>query len=82
MQKGPELDGHTIKVPSRPGYYRKHAVRFYRSHGFTWDGSFWWRDTRHPWKGKKYSPEVWLSSVRKKYFNELYPQLKGDQPND
>ena len=56
MTAGPFLaeDGHTLVVPSE--WYHEDAARFWKSHGFEWrpKSATWQRDTRRPFRGKRY----------------------------
>ena len=80
MQAGPRFldDGVTLFVPSEPGWFRPQAVRFWKDQGFSWtpDQRMWTRDVRQPWHGKQYRPEIWLKSIRRKFY-ELYPELQS-----
>ena len=78
MRVGPQFldDGVTLFVPSEPGWFKPQAVRFWKAQGFSWnpDMRMWSRDVREPWNGKLYRPEVWLKSIRQKFY-DLYPEL-------
>lgn len=84
MRQGPHLDkdGITLVIPSE--WYRQDIARFWRSLGFRYHsddlGQYyrqWTRDTRQPLHGKRYTPQAWLQSARRK-FSEFWPDLDKD----
>lgn len=91
MQRGPQLKDHILTIPSEPGWWHPEAVKAWKKVGFRWQpdtedllgggGGKWVRDVRRPLDGKRYRPEVWLNSVREKFF-ELYPDLSETEEID
>jgi hypothetical protein len=81
MQKGPYIvDDGILVIPSE--WYNEEAKDFWKSIGCRWneENRSWDRDTVRPHKGRTYSPEAWLKSVRGKFY-ESWPELaegRGD----
>jgi len=79
MEHGPHLDddGHTLKVPSGCGFYRREVAAFWKSKGFRWnpDAGNWTRDTRRALDGKTYTAAGWLEAARRRFF-EFYPSFQ------
>ena len=88
MQQGPQLEGHLLKIPGERGWYSKEAVDAWKKVGFRWQpntddllnggGGDWVRDVRRSLGGKLYRPEVWLRSVREKFYS-FYPELVEEE---
>ena len=77
MRQGPRFleDGVFLYVPEEPGHNKLEATRFWDKQGFIIDYSLRVvRDTRMPWRGKVYSPEMWLRSIRRRFY-EFYPEF-------
>ena len=76
MTAGPHLDddGHTLVVPSE--WYSRDAALFWKSHGFEWrpKTATWQRDTRKPLRGKRYTPQAWLTAARRRFYR-FWPRL-------
>lgn len=68
LRAGPRLV-QIVVVPSPT--FNAEIAEFFKSQGFVYNSTFkqWWRDPRVPAKdGKLYTPEQWLESARRKFF--------------
>jgi hypothetical protein len=79
MKPGPYQRRSTIVIPSE--WYSEEAAEFWKQIGAVWcpghpDGQAWvlnWTTATH--KGKHWSAEQWLTSIRRCFF-EFWPSLK------
>jgi len=81
MLRGPYLDATStpgvtlIAWPSEPGWFKPPAKAWLRATGFRWDGEgHEWLRPAHDYRGRRYTPEAWLASCRRKFFS-FWPQL-------
>lgn len=78
-KEGPRLHEGTIYVPSP--HFNQEAKNFWQTQEFRFvraeysNQHEWARDTTKPWRGKRYSQQAWLKSIREKYF-EFYPEFQ------
>ena len=84
MKRGPYLVGPNdlvarvvLVVPSE--WKNPRVIQFWKHAGFRWNGQAlsWLRDTRKPHRGRVYSPEMWLNSIRKRFY-DFWPELACD----
>ena len=81
MRDGPYLaeDGYTLVIPS--DFYSEAARAAWRRWGFTYNDYYrcWERDLRRPLPGytRPHRPEVWLRSVRAKFYEIFSFEQEG-----
>jgi hypothetical protein len=81
MQRGPYLEptgmgGQWVYIPS--DWYHEGARAFWDQIGarFLTGEKAWVRPVSRPYKGKRYTPQQWLHSIRKKFFEFHEERLK------
>ncbi len=81
FEHGPYLDEHNNLLWPTP-YYTEAVAQFLKARGFRYNGHREWvRNTRAPFKGRRYTPAQWLRAAIKAY-QGFWPRWKSKEERE